>query len=176
MVGYFSLTLPAGMGLYWLANNVFTTATTYYLKELGGATVTVPKLERPKLKLGTAIRTQPAEGDAAESALASVMSVDAPAVAAVQPAAVSVASAMGADAAAPAASAAASAPAPVAVASAVAAAPAAAADGAEPAAAAAAAATAAVVSGPYPRMPRRSKRMKDPALRKTGTPPRTAAA
>jgi YidC/Oxa1 family membrane protein insertase len=56
-VGYFSLTLPAGMGLYWLANNVFTTATTYYLKELGGAQTSVPKLVKPKLKLGTAIRS-----------------------------------------------------------------------------------------------------------------------
>ena len=36
-VGFFSLSLPAGMGLYWLSNNVFTTSITYYLKYLGGA-------------------------------------------------------------------------------------------------------------------------------------------
>ena len=70
MVGYFSMTLPAGMGLYWLANNVFTTATTYYLKELGGASTPVPKLERPKLKLGTAIRSAPAAEEGAAAATA----------------------------------------------------------------------------------------------------------
>lgn len=37
MVGFFSLSLPAGMGLYWLSNNIFTTAITYYLKFGGGA-------------------------------------------------------------------------------------------------------------------------------------------
>lgn len=40
MVGFFSLSLPAGMGLYWLSNNIFTTSITYYLKYLGGAKVT----------------------------------------------------------------------------------------------------------------------------------------
>ena len=36
-VGFFSAVNPAGLGLYWLANNVLTTATTYQLKYLGGA-------------------------------------------------------------------------------------------------------------------------------------------
>ena len=57
VVGGFSLTVPAGLGLYWLSNNLFTTAITYYLKFGGGAMVLVPKLEKPKLKLGTAIRS-----------------------------------------------------------------------------------------------------------------------
>jgi len=74
MVGSFSLSVPAGLGLYWLANNIFTTAITYYLKEGGGAEVTVPKLERPKLKLGTAIRSGVVveEEEAGDAAAASV--------------------------------------------------------------------------------------------------------
>jgi len=81
MVGYFSLTLPAGMGLYWLANNVFTTATTYYLKEMGGAQVAVPKLEKPKLKLGTAIRSAGASAASEQPDMAAEASVPAEAVA-----------------------------------------------------------------------------------------------
>jgi YidC/Oxa1 family membrane protein insertase len=80
LVGYFSLNVPSGLGLYWLANNVFTTATTYYLKHGGGAEVLVPKLEKPKLKLGTAIRTGEA---AAEEPSAVAVTDPAPAEAAV---------------------------------------------------------------------------------------------
>ena len=74
MVGYFALTLPAGMGLYWLANNILTTSITWYLREGGGAQVTVPKMTRPKLKLGTARRAADssaafaADGEAANGA------------------------------------------------------------------------------------------------------------
>jgi hypothetical protein len=168
MVGYFSLTLPAGMGLYWLANNVFTTATTYYLKELGGATVTVPKLERPKLKLGTAIRSAPAEGGAEGAAEGSVLAADAGVQGA--GAAPAVSAAVTAAPAAPAVAAAAVAAAPAAAAVPAAASAAAPADASAPAPAAAAAVAAAVVVAPPKRNPRRCKRMKDPAARKLGRP------
>ena len=36
-IGYISLTVPAGLTLYWLFNNIFTTATQVYLREGGGA-------------------------------------------------------------------------------------------------------------------------------------------
>ena len=176
MVGYFSLTLPAGMGLYWLANNVFTTATTYYLKNLGGAQTPVPKLERPKLKLGTAIRS----GVSAEEGDAAAMAITAPPVAAeAAPAAAAVAAsaASAADVAqvsAPSAAAAAAVEAPVAAA-ASAPVPAAAEAQPAPAAAEAAAASAAPVLAAG-RLPRRCKRAKDPAKRKvaTGRPPLAA--
>ena len=29
MVGYFSLNVPSGLGVYWIANNLITTLTTY---------------------------------------------------------------------------------------------------------------------------------------------------
>jgi YidC/Oxa1 family membrane protein insertase len=165
MVGYFSLTLPAGMGLYWLANNVFTTATTYYLKNLGGAQTPVPKLERPKLKLGTAIRSGGGAEEGEAMAADMMAAVSAPPVAAdvAQPAvaaSVSAAPVVATEVEAPVA-AAASAPVP---------APAAAA--AQPAPAAAEAAAAVLAA----RMPRRCKRAKDPAKRKpaTGRPPLAA--
>ena len=42
-IGYISLTVPAGLTLYWLFNNVFTTATQVYLRQ-GGARL--PRLRR----------------------------------------------------------------------------------------------------------------------------------
>jgi len=50
MVGWFALNVPAGLGLYWLANSVLTTATQCYLRFGGGATPIVPKpVEKPKV-------------------------------------------------------------------------------------------------------------------------------
>ena len=166
MVGYFSLTLPAGMGLYWLANNVFTTATTYYLKNLGGAQTPVPKLERPKLKLGTAIRSGGGAEEGEAMAADMMAAVSAPPVAAdvAQPAAAAVASAV-----APAVATEVEAPVAAAASAPV---PAPAAAAAQPAPAAAEAAAAVLAA----RMPRRCKRAKDPAKRKpaTGRPPLAA--
>ena len=173
-VGYFSLTLPAGMGLYWVANNVFTTATTYYLKELGGAQTLVPKLEKPKLKLGTAIRsgvaaegvaTAPAvtaesaavsEGDAQPVVVMEHNSGSVPPVAPVAPAVAATADG-----------------APTQETRVAPAAPLAAEQTAAPAPAAVAAATPATAAASLGRVviPRRSKRLKDVALRKTPSNP-----
>ena len=56
-IGYISLTVPAGLAMYWLFNNVFTTLTQVYLRNFGGAVATV---EAPddiliKIPLGCAI-------------------------------------------------------------------------------------------------------------------------
>lgn len=175
-VGYFSLTLPAGMGLYWVANNVFTTATTYYLKELGGAQTLVPKLEKPKLKLGTAIRSGVAADTEAPPVLAATAEAAAPDVG--QPAAVmqhSSSSQPSVTAVAPAASAAAAAEAaPVSDTRVEPATPLAAEQTAvapTPAAAAATVAPAGAAAVGRVAIPRRSKRLKDVSLRKTASNP-----
>lgn len=56
-IGYISLTVPAGLALYWLFNNVFTTATQVYLRQGGGAVAKIEKVEEVKLKvpLGCAV-------------------------------------------------------------------------------------------------------------------------
>lgn len=36
MIGWFSLNLPSGLGLYYLSNTVLTTAQQIYLRKLGG--------------------------------------------------------------------------------------------------------------------------------------------
>lgn len=36
MIGWFSLNLPSGLGLYYFANTVLTTAQQIYLRKLGG--------------------------------------------------------------------------------------------------------------------------------------------
>lgn len=50
-IGYISLTVPAGLTLYWLFNNVFTTATQVYLRQGGGAVAKVEKVEDVKIKV-----------------------------------------------------------------------------------------------------------------------------
>lgn len=59
-IGYISLTVPAGLTLYWLFNNIFTTATQVYLRQGGGAVAKVEKIKDVKLKvpLGCAIVDQ----------------------------------------------------------------------------------------------------------------------
>jgi YidC/Oxa1 family membrane protein insertase len=56
-IGYISLTVPAGLTLYWLFNNIFTTATQVYLREGGGAVAKIEKSEDFKIKvpLGCAV-------------------------------------------------------------------------------------------------------------------------
>lgn len=34
MIGWFSLSVPSGLGLYWLTNNVLTTATTLLIRQM----------------------------------------------------------------------------------------------------------------------------------------------
>ena len=56
-IGYVSLTVPAGLTLYWLFNNVFTTATQVYLRQGGGAVAKIEKQEDfvMKIPLGCAV-------------------------------------------------------------------------------------------------------------------------
>ena len=37
MIGYFSLSVPSGLTIYWFTNNVLTTAQQVWLRKLGGA-------------------------------------------------------------------------------------------------------------------------------------------
>ena len=46
MLGWLSLSVPSGLALYWITNNVITTGIQVYLKQFGGAQVP------PKEKLG----------------------------------------------------------------------------------------------------------------------------
>lgn len=43
MIGYFSLSVPSGLSLYWLTNNLLSTAQQVYLKQMGGAVPIVDK-------------------------------------------------------------------------------------------------------------------------------------
>lgn len=60
-LGYISLTVPAGLTLYWIANSALTTFLTYYLRYLGGAQSPVSEedLAEGTIKPGTALRTGP---------------------------------------------------------------------------------------------------------------------
>lgn len=40
MIGWFSLSAPAGLGLYWFFNNVITTASSVFIKTMLGAGAT----------------------------------------------------------------------------------------------------------------------------------------
>ena len=62
-LGYISLTVPSGLTLYWISNNMFTTLITYYLRYLGGAKtpVTDDDLAEGTIRPGTALRTGPSE-------------------------------------------------------------------------------------------------------------------
>lgn len=37
MIGWFSLTVPSGLSLYWMTNNILSTGQTVYLRKMGGA-------------------------------------------------------------------------------------------------------------------------------------------
>ncbi|CAI7774016.1 unnamed protein product, partial [Closterium sp. NIES-53] len=39
MIGWFSLTVPSGLSLYWFVNNILSTGQTVYLRKMGGATM-----------------------------------------------------------------------------------------------------------------------------------------
>ncbi|CEF97885.1 Membrane insertase YidC/Oxa1, C-terminal [Ostreococcus tauri] len=60
-IGYISLTVPAGLALYWFWNNVFTTGIQVYLRN-GGAVATVEATEvRIKIPLGCVVIPEDAE-------------------------------------------------------------------------------------------------------------------
>lgn len=43
MIGYFSLSVPSGLGLYWLTNNILSTTQQIWFRKLGGAKPVVSK-------------------------------------------------------------------------------------------------------------------------------------
>ncbi|KAF6261609.1 60Kd inner membrane protein-domain-containing protein [Scenedesmus sp. NREL 46B-D3] len=55
MIGWFALNVPSGLGLYYLANTVFTTLVQVWLRKLGGADVQINELG-PITKVGTGRR------------------------------------------------------------------------------------------------------------------------
>ncbi len=56
MVGWFSLNVPSGLGLYYFSNTVLTSLIQIWLKKLGGADVQINDLG-PVTKLGAGRRT-----------------------------------------------------------------------------------------------------------------------
>ena len=54
MIGWFSLSVPSGLGLYWLTNNVITTASTLIIREM------TPKIEIEIPGAGSAAAASPA--------------------------------------------------------------------------------------------------------------------
>lgn len=57
MLGYFSLSVPSGLSLYWLTNNILSTGQQVWLQKLGGAKVPTlklsddtPKKEQPQIQ------------------------------------------------------------------------------------------------------------------------------
>lgn len=68
MVGWFSLNVPAGLSLYYLANTVLSSAIQIYLKKLGGANVVMNELG-PVTKPGSGRRNGEGVGKQVASAL-----------------------------------------------------------------------------------------------------------
>ena len=66
MIAWFSLNVPAGLGIYWFTNNIVTTGIQVYLKQGGGAAVAIPDPQDLELKAGTAKRSSSEDRDARE--------------------------------------------------------------------------------------------------------------
>jgi len=47
MIGWFSLNVPSGLGLYWLTNNVVTTASTLAIRSTVNTDLAVPAAAKP---------------------------------------------------------------------------------------------------------------------------------
>ncbi|KAJ7945486.1 Inner membrane ALBINO3-like protein 1, chloroplastic [Quillaja saponaria] len=50
MIGYFALSVPSGLSLYWLTNNILSTAQQVWLQKLGGAKNTVTQFRDDVIK------------------------------------------------------------------------------------------------------------------------------
>ncbi|KAI3817498.1 hypothetical protein L1987_11290 [Smallanthus sonchifolius] len=50
MIGYFALSVPSGLSLYWLANNILSSAQQIWLQKMGGANNPVKKINYEMLK------------------------------------------------------------------------------------------------------------------------------
>nr|GMD20325.1 inner membrane protein PPF-1, chloroplastic [Ipomoea batatas] len=57
MIGYFSLSVPSGLTIYWLTNNVLSTAQQVWLRKLGGAKPVVTENASGIISAGKAKRT-----------------------------------------------------------------------------------------------------------------------
>jgi len=57
MIGYFALSVPSGLSLYWLTNNILSTGQQVYLRQLGGAKAIVAKDGGDIISAGQAKRT-----------------------------------------------------------------------------------------------------------------------
>ncbi|EXB82457.1 ALBINO3-like protein 1 [Morus notabilis] len=50
MIGYFALSVPSGLSLYWLTNNILSTAQQVWLQKLGGAKIQVKQFSTDVIK------------------------------------------------------------------------------------------------------------------------------
>ncbi|KAM0984279.1 hypothetical protein ACFX14_011853 [Malus domestica] len=50
MIGYFSLSVPSGLSLYWFTNNILTTAQSVWLQKFGGAKNPISQLSDSVIK------------------------------------------------------------------------------------------------------------------------------
>eukprot|EP00249_Psilotum_nudum_P010641 c22672_g1_i1 orf=263-1804(+) len=57
MIGYFALSVPSGLSLYWLTNNVLSTGQQVFLRKLGGAKPAVSKDGTDIISAGQALRS-----------------------------------------------------------------------------------------------------------------------
>lgn len=57
MIGYFSLSVPSGLSIYWFTNNVLSTAQQIWLRKLGGATPVVNENASGIISAGRAKRS-----------------------------------------------------------------------------------------------------------------------
>ncbi|XP_071721296.1 inner membrane protein ALBINO3, chloroplastic-like [Rutidosis leptorrhynchoides] len=66
MIGYFSLSVPSGLSIYWFTNNVLSTAQQVWLRKLGGAKPAVDENAGGIISAGRAKRSssQPSESGA----------------------------------------------------------------------------------------------------------------
>ncbi|KAL0911697.1 hypothetical protein M5K25_019856 [Dendrobium thyrsiflorum] len=57
MIGYFSLSVPSGLSIYWLTNNILSTAQQLWLRKLGGAKPIVSPVGGDIISAGQAKRS-----------------------------------------------------------------------------------------------------------------------
>ncbi|GMH11205.1 hypothetical protein Nepgr_013046 [Nepenthes gracilis] len=57
MIGYFSLSVPSGLSIYWFTNNVLSTAQQVWLRKLGGANLIVSESASEIISAGRAKRS-----------------------------------------------------------------------------------------------------------------------
>lgn len=66
MIGYFSLSVPSGLSIYWFTNNVLSTAQQVWLRKLGGAKPVVSENASGIITAGRAKRAASQSGQSGE--------------------------------------------------------------------------------------------------------------